>query len=149
VSAHSNAIVPEGSPQQCPDFDVNRKSGGSRTSNCETRSCQNSTHRSLEPDAARADRRCHATKSSDDSTLPIAAVRGDAQGCNSDALGVQSESNFGPDGADHGALLLLGAIVVRVTIVSEHSEVRTQSTRENGAGATLDIGLPDLRKSLP
>ena len=47
------------------------------------------------------------------------------------------------------ALLWLGAIVVRVTIVSEHSEVRTHTTRENGAGATLDIGVADLRGSLP
>jgi hypothetical protein len=47
------------------------------------------------------------------------------------------------------ALLSLGAIVVRVTIVSEHSEVRTHTTRENGAGATLDIGVADLRRSLP
>jgi hypothetical protein len=46
-------------------------------------------------------------------------------------------------------LLLLGAIVVRVITVSEHSEVRTNTTRENGGRATLDIGVADLRGSLP
>jgi hypothetical protein len=47
------------------------------------------------------------------------------------------------------ALLLLGAIVVRVTTVSEHREVRTHTTPENGGRATLDIGVADLRGSLP
>jgi hypothetical protein len=47
------------------------------------------------------------------------------------------------------ALLVLGAIVVRVTIGSEQSEVRRHTTRENSAGATLDIGVADLRGSLP
>jgi hypothetical protein len=47
------------------------------------------------------------------------------------------------------ALLLLGAIVVQVITVSEHSEVRTHTTRENGGRVTLDIGVADLRGSLP
>jgi hypothetical protein len=46
-------------------------------------------------------------------------------------------------------LLLLGAIVVRVITVSEHSEVRTHTTPENGGRVTLDIGVADLRGSLP
>jgi hypothetical protein len=47
------------------------------------------------------------------------------------------------------ALLVLGAIFVRVTIVSKHSEVRTHTTRGNDAAATLDVGVADLRGSLP
>ena len=47
------------------------------------------------------------------------------------------------------ALLVLGAIIVRVTVVSEHSEIRTHTSRENGAGAALDLGVADLRGSLP
>jgi hypothetical protein len=47
------------------------------------------------------------------------------------------------------ALLLLGATVVRVTTVSEPREVRTHTTPENGGRATLDIGVADLRGSLP
>ncbi|MFG3591453.1 hypothetical protein [Bradyrhizobium sp. RDI18] len=57
------------------------------------------------------------------------------------------------------ALLVLGAIVVQslglaekgghVTIVSEHSEVRARTSPENGGRATLDIGIADLRGSLP
>ena len=56
-------------------------------------------------------------------------------------------------------LLLLGAIVVRsvgpaekggrVITVSEHSEVRTHATRENGGRVSLDVGAADLRGSLP
>jgi hypothetical protein len=56
-------------------------------------------------------------------------------------------------------LLLLGAIVVRsvgpaekggrVITVSEHSEARTHTTPENGGRVTLDIGVADLRGSLP
>jgi hypothetical protein len=56
-------------------------------------------------------------------------------------------------------LLLLGAIVVRsvgpaekaglAITVSEHSEVRTHTTPENGGRVTLDIGVADLRGSLP
>ena len=56
-------------------------------------------------------------------------------------------------------LLLLGAIVVRsvgpdekggrVVTVSEHSGARTQITPENGSRVTLDIGVADLRGSLP
>ena len=45
--------------------------------------------------------------------------------------------------------ILLGAIVVRLITVSEHSEVRTQTTPENGGRVTLDIGVADLRGSLP
>ena len=46
-------------------------------------------------------------------------------------------------------LLLLGAIVVRVITVSEHSDDRANTTHENGGRATLDIGVADLRGSLP
>jgi hypothetical protein len=56
-------------------------------------------------------------------------------------------------------LLLLGAIAVRsvgpdekngrVVTVSEHSGTRTQITPENGGRVTLDIGVADLRGSLP
>ncbi|MEH2628207.1 hypothetical protein V1292_006262 [Bradyrhizobium sp. AZCC 1719] len=55
------------------------------------------------------------------------------------------------------ALLVLGAIVVqsfglaekggRVTAVSERSKVGART--ENGGRATLDIGVADLRGSLP
>ena len=38
---------------------------------------------------------------------------------------------------------------VRVITVSEHSEVRTHATRETGDRGTLDIGVADLRGSLP
>jgi hypothetical protein len=47
------------------------------------------------------------------------------------------------------ALLLLGAIVGRVITVLGHSDVRTHATRENGDRVTLDIGVADLRGSLP
>ena len=47
------------------------------------------------------------------------------------------------------ALLLLGAIVVRVITMSEHSDVRTHTTPENGGRVTLDVGVADLRGSLP
>jgi hypothetical protein len=47
------------------------------------------------------------------------------------------------------ALLLLGVIIGRVITVLGHGDVRTHTTRENGAGATLDIGVADLRGSLP
>ena len=61
-------------------------------------------------------------------------------------------------------VLLLGAIVVRVATVSEHSEIRTYSIRETGGQGTLDrgtldrgavdrgpldIGVADLRVTLP
>lgn len=46
-------------------------------------------------------------------------------------------------------VLLLGAIVIRVITVSEHSEVRTHATPENGGRATPDMGVADLRGSLP
>jgi hypothetical protein len=40
-------------------------------------------------------------------------------------------------------VLLLGAIVVRVTTVSEHSEVRTHTIRETGGQGTLDRATLD------
>jgi hypothetical protein len=46
-------------------------------------------------------------------------------------------------------VLLLGAIVVQVITVSEHSEVRTPTTAENGGRVTPDIGVAGLRGSLP
>jgi hypothetical protein len=57
------------------------------------------------------------------------------------------------------SVLLLGAIHARnegpaekrgrVTAVSEHSKVRTHTTPEHGSRATLDLGVADLRGSLP
>jgi hypothetical protein len=48
------------------------------------------------------------------------------------------------------SVLVLGAIVVRVVTVPEHSDVRTHNTTpENGGRVTLDIGVADLRGSLP
>lgn len=47
------------------------------------------------------------------------------------------------------AVLLLGAMVVQVVTVSEHREVRTHTTPENGGRVTPDIGVADLRGSLP
>ncbi len=44
-------------------------------------------------------------------------------------------------------VLVFGAIVVRVIAVSEHSEVRTHTTGQNGG--PLDIGIADLKGSLP
>jgi len=46
-------------------------------------------------------------------------------------------------------VLLLGAIVAQVITVSEPSEVRTHASPENGSGVTSDIGVADLRGSLP
>ena len=56
-------------------------------------------------------------------------------------------------------LLLLGLIVVRsvgpageggrVVTVSEHNKVRTSTTPENSGRVTSDIGIEDLRGSLP
>ncbi|MBT1514644.1 hypothetical protein KIP88_29570 [Bradyrhizobium sp. SRL28] len=46
------------------------------------------------------------------------------------------------------AAFLLGAIVVRVITVPEHSDVRTHTTPENGGRVTPDIGVADLRGSL-
>jgi len=55
-------------------------------------------------------------------------------------------------------VFLLGAIVVRVTTVSEQSEVRTHTIRETGGQGTLDrapldrapldIGVADLKGTL-
>jgi hypothetical protein len=47
------------------------------------------------------------------------------------------------------AAFLLGAIFVRVITVSEHNDVRTHATREAGGQGTLDVGVADLRGSLP
>jgi hypothetical protein len=44
------------------------------------------------------------------------------------------------------ALLLLGVIIGRVITVLGHGD---HTTRENGGGVTLDIGVADLRGSLP
>jgi len=46
-------------------------------------------------------------------------------------------------------LLLVGAIVVRVMTASERGEIRAHTTSENGNRVTLDIGVADLRGSLP
>ena len=47
------------------------------------------------------------------------------------------------------AVLLLGAIVVRVITAFEHSDVRTPATPENGGPVTPDTGVRGLRGSLP
>jgi hypothetical protein len=46
------------------------------------------------------------------------------------------------------ALLLLGAIVVRVITESEHREVRPPTTPENGERVTPNTGVRGLRGSL-
>jgi len=46
-------------------------------------------------------------------------------------------------------LVLLSVIVGRVITVLGRSDVRTHTTRENGGRVTLDIGVADLRGSLP
>jgi hypothetical protein len=46
-------------------------------------------------------------------------------------------------------VLVLGAIVVRVITASEHSDVRTPATPENGGRVTPDTGVRGLRGSLP
>ena len=46
-------------------------------------------------------------------------------------------------------VLVLGAIVVQVITVSERNEVRTHTSPENGGRVTPDIGVADLRGSLP
>jgi hypothetical protein len=74
---------------------------------------------------------------------------GDAHECNKMRFGSNLNLTPARTGLIMVALLSLGAIIVRVTIMSEHSEVRKHITRENGAGATLDIGVADLRRSLP
>jgi len=45
-------------------------------------------------------------------------------------------------------VLLLGAIVVQVVTVSEHSEVRTPATHESVGRVTSDTGIRGLRGSL-
>ncbi len=47
------------------------------------------------------------------------------------------------------AALLLSATIVRVITLSEASNVRTDTAPENGGRVTLDIGIADLRGSLP
>jgi hypothetical protein len=46
-------------------------------------------------------------------------------------------------------VLLFGAIVVQIITASEHNEVRTPATRDTGGRGTVDIGISDLRGSLP
>jgi len=47
------------------------------------------------------------------------------------------------------AALVLGVIFVRVSTMSEQSEVRTDTTPENGGRVILDTGVKGLRGSLP
>ena len=47
------------------------------------------------------------------------------------------------------AALLLSATIVRVITLSEASDVRARAAPENGARVTPDIGIADLRGSLP
>ena len=47
------------------------------------------------------------------------------------------------------AALLLSATIVRVITLSEASNVRTHAAPENGGRVTPDIGIADLRGSLP
>jgi hypothetical protein len=46
------------------------------------------------------------------------------------------------------ALLLLGAIIVRVFIAYEHSDVRTPTAPENGGPVTQGTGIRGLRGSV-
>ena len=46
-------------------------------------------------------------------------------------------------------VLSLGFIVVGGITVSEHGEARRHATPENGGRVTLDIGVADLRGTLP
>jgi hypothetical protein len=46
-------------------------------------------------------------------------------------------------------LLVVGAIIIRVMTGPEHGEIRAHTTPENGGRVTLDIGVADLRGSLP
>ena len=46
------------------------------------------------------------------------------------------------------AVLLLGAILVRVITASEHSDVRTPATPENGGPVTSGTGVRGLRGSV-
>jgi hypothetical protein len=46
-------------------------------------------------------------------------------------------------------VLLFGAMVVRVITVSDHPEVGTPTIRDNNGGASPDMGVADLRGSLP
>ena len=46
-------------------------------------------------------------------------------------------------------VLLVGAIIVRVIAGSEHSDIRTPAIPEDGGRATQDMGVADLRGSLP
>jgi hypothetical protein len=74
---------------------------------------------------------------------------GDAHGCNNDALWVQPIPDAAGTGLIMVTLLLVGAVVVRVMTGPDHSEVRAHTTSENGNRVTLDIGVLDLRGSLP
>jgi hypothetical protein len=47
------------------------------------------------------------------------------------------------------AAFLLCAVTLRVVAVYERSEIRTHIAPESGSRATLDIGIADLRGSLP
>lgn len=47
------------------------------------------------------------------------------------------------------AAFLLCAIIVRVITLSEQSHIRTHTVPENGGRVTLDMGIADLRGSLP
>jgi len=46
-------------------------------------------------------------------------------------------------------VLLVGAIIVRVIAGPEHSDIRTPAITEDGGRATQDMGVADLRGSLP
>jgi hypothetical protein len=46
-------------------------------------------------------------------------------------------------------LLLLGAIVVRLITGFQPGDIRTHTTSENDGRVSLDIGLADLRGSVP
>lgn len=47
------------------------------------------------------------------------------------------------------ALILVGVIIGRVITVLEHSDVRTHTAGENGGGPLPDVGVANLRGSLP
>jgi hypothetical protein len=101
------------------------------------------THSDRTPDGHR-----HATKSPDDSTRLV--LHGLAVMRMGAVMMRWSDLQLTP--ARVGLLLLvallLGAMVVRVTIASEDSEVRPPSTPESGERVTPNTGVRGLRGSL-
>lgn len=102
------------------------------------------------------DRPGHVTKSPNDSATRCGGLRAMRMG----AAMMRFESN--PDltrtlcGLAALTLLVVGAIVFQIAGPAEkdirttgHSEVRTRAAPENGGPVNLDIGVADLRGSVP